>query len=54
LWRDALEGSHKQPPGFSVGLALGLKLFPKRGDKLAGTVVSTVVGSLWVGCGVDV
>jgi hypothetical protein len=31
-----------------MGLALGFELFPERGDKLTGTVV----GSVWVGCGV--
>ena len=35
---------------FGVGPALGLLPITERGRKLAGTVVITVVDTLWVGC----
>src|SRR5215212_7969785 len=54
LWRfygrDPLQCRGQQPTGFGVGLALGLQLFAERGDKLAGAVVGTPVGSLLFGC----
>src|SRR5918995_4180255 len=36
--RDPLQGGGQQPTGLSVGLALGLQLLPKCGDKLGGAI----------------
>ena len=46
--RYPLQRRGQQPSRLGVGLALGVELFSKCGDKLAGTVV----GSFWFGCGV--